>query len=154
MAPSPGALILGTITIGALLAAESAQRETYGETVGAVVITMVLYWLAHSYADFAARRLRESKPLEFSELLSTMASELWILAGVAIPLLALLIGWAAGAALTTSVSVAIWTSAAMILVIEVVSGVRAGETGHELVLQTALGTVLGALVIVLRVVLH
>jgi hypothetical protein len=154
MTPSPGALILGTITIGALLAAESAQRETYGETVGAVAIALVLYWLAHAYADFAARRLRENEPLELSGLLRAMASEVSILFGAAIPLLALLICWAAGAALTTAVTAAIWTSAAMILIIEVVSGVRSGETGHDLVLQTALGAVLGTLVIVLRVVLH
>lgn len=154
MYASPGALVYGTITIGALLAAESAQRETYAETVGGVVLALLIYWLAHSYADFAARRLRESEPLELSGLVRTMASELTILLGALGPLLSLLVCWAVGASLGTAVSVAIWTSAAVILLIEVIAGIRAEQSGHDLLLQSLLGAVLGLLVIGLRLVLH
>ena len=48
------AAIYGLMTVGALLAAESADSETYAETVGAVAVTMIVYWLAHSYAEFAS----------------------------------------------------------------------------------------------------
>jgi len=55
---NPAGLIYGTIAVAALLAAESARRETYVETVGAVLITLLLYWLAHSYAGFTGERVR------------------------------------------------------------------------------------------------
>src|ERR1019366_2743617 len=45
-------LVYGTIAIGALLAAETAQSETYIETVGGVLIALVIYWLAHAYSEF------------------------------------------------------------------------------------------------------
>ena len=40
------------------------------------------------------------------------------------------------------------------VVLELVIGIRAELTGHELVRQTAVGAVLGLLVIALRVLLH
>jgi len=66
----------------------------------------------------------------------------------------LLIFWSGGAHLSTAVSAAIWTSAAMIVIIELVIGVRAQLSGRDLVLQTAFGALLGLLVLALRVVLH
>ena len=68
------AAIYGLMTVGALLAAESANRETYVETVIAVAITMLVYWLAHSYAEFASERLTEGQPLRFAVLGRIMAS--------------------------------------------------------------------------------
>jgi hypothetical protein len=147
-------VIYGTITVGALLAAESAQRETYAETVVAGIIALLLYWLAHSYAQFTAWRLAEGEPSTLGALARTMARELSILIGAGIPLVPLLISWAADASLSSAVTAAIWTSAAMILLVEVVAGIRAEQSGRDLVGQTVLGALLGFLVIALKLVLH
>jgi hypothetical protein len=58
MLANPGAVVYGTVTVGAVLATESAQRETYASTLEGVLVALVLYWLAHSYAEFTpvARR--------------------------------------------------------------------------------------------------
>jgi len=154
MGANPFGLVYGTITVGALLAAESAQRETYGETVGAVAIALLIYWLAHSYAQFTSQRLARSEPLRLGKFAGTMAHEVSILVGAAVPLLALLVWWVAGARLTSAVNAAIWASAAMILLIEVVSGVRARLSAQELIVQAALGAMLGVLVIALKLLLH
>lgn len=154
MRSNPGGLVYGTITVGALLAAESAQRETYLETVGAVVIALVLYWLAHSYAEFTARRLRRSDPLTFGALAQTMAYELSILVSAAIPLLTLLVWWLVGARLASAVTAAIWAAAAMTMLIEVAAALRAKQSGRELVVQITFGLLLGALVIAMMLVLH
>ena len=154
MPANPAAAVYGTITVGALLAAESAQRETYPRTLGAVVIALLLYWLAHSYASFAARRLLLGERLNVRGLAWTMAHELPILIGAAIPLVTLLISWAAGAKLTSGVDAAIWTSAAMILVVELAAALRARLFGREFVAQAMVGALLGTLVIALKLVLH
>lgn len=154
MLRNPHGLVFGNITVGALLAAESAQHETYGETVGAVAIAMLLYWLAHAYADFAAQRLEEAAPLRLGSFAWTMVHELWILIGAALPLLFVLVWWATGGRLQDAVTAAIWVSAAIIVVIELVAGLRADQSGRELAVQTTVGVLLGLGVIALRVVLH
>ena len=154
MRADPAAFIYGTIVIGTLLAAESAKRETYPRTVVAVVIAMLLYWLVHAYAEFTARRLRESASLELSELARTMAEEAVIVLGAAPPLVALAISWLAGASLTTAVAAAVWVEAAMIVIIEVVAGIRAERRGRDLVFDTLLGALFGLLIVVLRLVLQ
>ncbi|MFZ0976942.1 MAG: hypothetical protein WAN22_32285 [Solirubrobacteraceae bacterium] len=148
------AAIYGLMTVGALLAAESAASETYAETVGAVVITMLVYWLAHSYAEFASRRLKDREPARFAELGRIMGEQVPILLGAAIPLIALLIDWVVGASLETAVITALVTAAVVVMLIEVVAGVRAKQSGRDLVLQTLFGALLGLLIIALRLVLH
>lgn len=154
MLANPGPLVYGTITIGALLAAESAQRETYASTLGAVVVALMLYWLAHSYAEFTQRRAKHDMPLNLRGLLDTITHELSILVGALFPLLALVICWLVGAKLESAVTIATWTSAAMVVIIELVVGVRERLAPRHFAAQTGLGMVLGLLVIALRTLLH
>jgi hypothetical protein len=147
-------VVYGTIVVAALLAAESAQKETYVKTVLAVVIAILLYWLAHSYAESAARRMQTRSKLDAAELARSMRHEAPIIAGAAIPLVALLIWWAAGATLNSAVNAAIVTAAVMIVITELLAGVRAKVTGAELIMQTLIGAGLGCLVIALKLVLH
>jgi hypothetical protein len=148
------AAVYGTITVGALLAAESVDRETYPATVGAVALTLLIYVLIHAYSDYTAERLDREEPLELSRLGRTIVLESWLLVGAGIPLVALLICWVLGASLSTAVTVAIWTSAAMVLILESAVGLRAGEKGRELAIQIAVGAAFGLMVIVLRLILH
>jgi hypothetical protein len=149
-----GGAIYGTIGVGALLAGETALRETYAETIGAAALTLVLYWLAHAYAASAAARLREEEHLTLKGFATELVREVSILGGAAVPLLALVIFGLAGAMLATAVNAAIWTSAAVIAAIETFAGVRAGAKGRELAAQVAVGIGLGLLVIAIKVVLH
>jgi hypothetical protein len=105
MFSAPGLLLYGTITVAALLAAESARHETYLETVGAVAVVMVLHWLAHSYATLMERRIEGRERLQLRTAGQTAGHELPILSGAMLPLLAVPISWAAGARLRFAVSV-------------------------------------------------
>jgi hypothetical protein len=148
------AAIYGLMTVGALLAAESAASETYAETVIAVVITMLVYLLAHSYAEFTSERLKEREPARFSALWRIIGEQVYILIGAAIPLLALLVDWAFGVSLDTAVLTALITAAVIIVLLELAAGLRSKQSGLELVMQTLFGAVLGLLIIALRLVLH
>ena len=151
---NPAGLIYGTIAVAALLAAESARRETYGRTVAAVLITLILYWLAHSYSQFTGERLEQHEGFSLRALLLSATHALTVLIGASVPLMALLGCWVFGASLDAGVIAAVWTSAGMIVAIEVVVGVRAELTGRELLAQTLFGALLGLLVVALRVLLH
>ncbi len=154
MPNNPAGLIYGTIAVAALLAAESARQETYPRTAGAVAITLLLYWLAHSYSEFTGERLNRGDPFSYAAFARSAAREVTVLLGAAIPFLVVLIFWATGAALVTAVSAAIWTSVAIVIGTELSIGVRADLSGRELVRQTAVGVLLGLMVIALRVLLH
>jgi hypothetical protein len=151
---NPGAAIYGAITVGALLAAEAPRRETYPRTLGAVLIALVLYWIAHAYAERVEVRLQRGERLSLPALLDTMRHELHLLAGAFAPLLALVICWAVSAPLTSAVTAGLWTAAAFIAAVELAAGLRAGLSGLALAGQTVAGALLGALVIALRVLLH
>ena len=149
-----GAIVYGTIAVGVLLAAESVKRETYAETIGAVAIAILLYWLSHAYSDFTEYRLKHNQRLTLDGLARTLAHELRIVVGAAIPLLALLICWVAGVGLASAVTAAIWTAAATIVAVEVAAGVRAELSPAALAAQVAVGTMFGLLVIAIKLLLH
>lgn len=154
MIPNTGGILYGTIMVGALLAAESARQQNYADTVGAVVIAMGLYWLVHAYTGYTERRVERSQPFTLRGLGRALAQELMILAGGVLPLVALLLCWAAGASLSTAVNAGVYTSAAIIVLVEVGAAVRAELSGGELVAQISFGAFFGLVVIVLNVLLR
>ena len=66
----------------------------------------------------------------------------------------LLIDWVVGASLYTAVTTALYTSAVMVLLIEVVAGLRAKQSGRELAVRILFGAMLGLLIIALRLILR
>jgi hypothetical protein len=154
MPDNAGGLIYGTILVAALLSAESARRETYVKTIAAVLVTLVAYWLTISYSEFAGERLERAERFAYGAFARTASRELPLFYGGAVPLVVLLVFWAAGAALTTAVGAAVWCAATAVVGTEIVIGIRAELTGRELVRQSAVGALLGLLVIAVRVLLH
>ena len=149
-----GAAVYGTITVGAILAAESAASETYGETIGSVFVAMLLFWLAGAYSDFTEDRLLRREGFTLEGFAQALTHEVTIIVASAIPLLVLVICWAAGVPRTTAVTAAIWTSAGMVVIVEVAVGLRAKLTGPQLAVHTALGVVFGLLIIGLKLILQ
>lgn len=149
-----GGLIYGTILVATLLAAESARRDTYADTVAAVALTLLMYWLTISYAHYTGERIEREEPFHHRGFGRVARHEVTLLYGCALPLLVILIGWAIGLALGTSVNIAVGASAALIVVTEIVLGVRAELERAEVVRQTALGALLGLAVVGLRLLLH
>jgi hypothetical protein len=77
-----------------------------------------------------------------------------IVQGAAIPLSALLIAWAAGAAQETAVTVALWSAVASLIVFELAAGIRSNATRSEMVLDVGVGLAMGLAIIAMKVVLH
>jgi hypothetical protein len=151
---NPAGSVYGTITVGALLAAESSLRETYLETVGSVVVALLVYWLAHSYAELLGHRLEVHEPLTAHGLARALGRDWAIVRGAGAPVLALLVGWVVGAEQETAVTVALWICAGSLVALELLAGLRTRARPAELVLQLCVGAAMGVGVIVLRVILH
>jgi hypothetical protein len=151
---NPAGTVYGTITIGALLAAESSLRDTYPETIGAVVVALLVYWLAHSYAELLGQRLTAHERLTLSGLGRALGRDWAIVRGAGAPVVALLVAWAVGASQETGVTVALWACVASLLAFELLAGLRARAGPAELTLELCIGAAMGLGVIALRVILH
>jgi len=154
MPENPGALVYGTILVAALMSAETAKADTYVETVAAVLVVLVVYWLALAYADFTGERVKHAEHFHFADFARQAVRQLPVLYGAIVPLVAILICWLAGATVTTAIDIAIWAAAAMVVAIEVVIGIQSDLRGADLVRQTTVGVILGLGITALRVLLH
>lgn len=153
-AENASGVIYGIIVIGALLAAESGRHETYLDTVVSTVIAAALYWLAHAYSHMLGARLEQQERLSASGLAQAIAHDWAIMCGAALPLLALLIAWAAGAPLHSAVTAALWSAIASLVVFELFAGLRSHATPRELALDVSVGAAMGVGILLLKIVLH
>ena len=151
---NPSRVVLGVIVIGALMAAESGLHETYLAVFTSGVITATLYWLAHAYSDVLGRRLHSHERLTPASLGYSLVHESAVIRGAAIPLVALAVAAIAGADRETGVTIAVWSAAVSIAVLEIVAALRAHSTRAELLLETAIGVGMGLAVIALKAVMH
>jgi hypothetical protein len=151
---NPAGVIYGIITMGALLAAEGARAETYLEAIGSAAIALVLYWLAHAYASLLGSRLASHGHLTVDSLVRAFLKDWAIVRGASLPLLALLVSWAAGARLQTAVNLAVWTSVACLVAFEVLAGIKAKATFRELTIEACVGAAMGLAVLGMRILLH
>jgi hypothetical protein len=151
---NPGGAVYGIITIGALLAAESGAHETYAETIGSAVIAMLLYWIAHSYSDVLGLRLSEQEPFGWGRLWQTFTRDWAIVKGASVPLLALVVAWAAGAEQATALAIGVWTAVASLIAFELAAGIRAQARPAALVREVIVGATMGFAILALRALVH
>ncbi|HEX4115055.1 MAG TPA: hypothetical protein VHY18_04185 [Solirubrobacteraceae bacterium] len=151
---NPAGAVYGLITIGALLAAESALRETYPETIGSAALALVLYWFAHSYSDVLGLRLSEQESFSWAELWRTFSHDWAIAKGAGVPLLVLLAAWAVGTSQSTGVAAAVWSIVASLIAFELAAGIRSKARPPELALEVLVGASMGIGILLLRALLH
>lgn len=144
----------GALIVGAVLDAESQKQETFAETVSGMIITVVLLWLAHSYSQVVEQRLKEGEGLSLGLIGSKLGHEFAILTGAALPILVVVIWWAAGGHLESALSAGVFAAVATIVVVEVAAAVRAGLSGTALVLQAGIGVILGLGILGLKLIYH
>jgi hypothetical protein len=151
---NPSGIVYGVLVIGALLAAESGRHETYIEAIGSAAIAAAVYWLAHAYATGLGRRLGMRERLTAGSLWRALVHDWALIRGASIPLLVLVVAWAAGAAQASAVDAALWSAVASLIVFELIAGIRSRATPRELALEIGVGGVLALGILSLKIVLH
>jgi hypothetical protein len=137
-----------------LFAAEDAPRVGYPETIEAAAIVLALYWLTGFYAHELAIRVQRREQVHLRLLWRSCLHELTVIEGGLIPVLAVLVAWAAGATVAVGVTAAVWTTAATIVALEVAAGCRARPGPKRLLLQASVGVAMGLAIVVLKLMLH
>jgi hypothetical protein len=151
---NPAGVVYGTITTGALLAAESTRQENLVEAVGAAVLTLVLYWAAHSYSQMLGDRLDSGEPWSAGRFLEVAVHEAALLKGAVLPVVVLVVVAAAGFGTPDAVVAALVAAGALVVSLELVAGRRAQLRREELAVQVAITAGIGAGVVALKLVVH
>lgn len=122
--------------------------------IASTALALGIFWLAHSYSMTLGRRLSRQERLTVGALARALGREWSIVRGASLPLLALLIAWAAGASETTGVNAAVWVAIVSLIVFELLAGLRAGSTPRERVLEGGVGAAMGLAILALKSLAH
>ncbi len=146
--------IYGLILVGSLMAAESYKHESHLDVLLSIMLTLVIYWLAHAYSLALGLRIESSASLSLRSLWEGLLGSASVIQGALTPLIALLVAWAAGASSQLAIDLALWSAIATLVALELLAGVRAKERPLELVLSCCVGVGMGAAVLALKALLH
>ena len=151
---SPERAVYGVILSGALVAADSAVQDGYLDKIASTALALTIYWLAHAYSTVLGRRLSHEEHLSAAAISRALAHDWPIVRGGSIPLLALLVAWAAGASQTTGINAAIWAAIASLIAFELLAGLRSRSTPRELAFEGVFGIAMGLAILALKSLAH
>jgi hypothetical protein len=155
---NPGATIYGTLVAAALLATEAGLKETAAEMVGTIMATLVVYWLAHAYADLLARQALStdegpSRP-SWHDVVESLTQELGIIAGGVLLVIVLVVVDLAGAPQSVAVDAAQLCSILQLIGWGVFAARQAHLRGMWFVVYALVSAALGVLIALLKIALH
>lgn len=137
-----GGFIYGTILVLAVIVAGAkAFEHEAGHIAGLVAVTVVVFWLAHVYADALAHAVAYDQHLSFADLRHIAHREASMLEAAVPPLVALLLGVFG----ILSTKLAVWVAFGLGLVVLCAQGItfarveRMGRLGTLAVVAANLG---------------
>jgi hypothetical protein len=151
---NPAGSVYGAIAMGALLAAESGGRESYAELLGSVLVALLLYWFAHSYAELLGRRLETGERLSMAGLSRALIRDWAIVRGTGLPLVTLAVCCVFGVARESAVVAALWATVASLIGFELLAGLRAHVSRGQLLREGCAGLAMGLGIVALRAIVH
>lgn len=152
LAAQPRAAVYGTIVATAVIAA-SARTHRAGVILVATVATLLVFWLAHVYAETIAHGLHHGR-LGLQRVPTIMAEELSMLAAPALSLLFLLLAALGLLGEGLAVRLALWNGVVQLLLWGVAVGRRLGRPWPVALLSGVVNGIFGLVIVVLEVLLH
>ena len=149
----PRGAIYGTIVATAVIAATAAGGKSPELSLAATVATLLVFWLAHVYADFLDHGLRHGSS-DLKVLVSIMGQELAMLAAPALSILSLLLGALGLFSEGLAVRLALWNGVVQLVGWGIEVGRRRGQAWPAALLTGLINGTFGLVIIVLEVLLH
>jgi hypothetical protein len=149
----PGAAIYGTLTVGAVLAAESTRDIHLVSALIGTSVAVILYWLAHGYSAGMSRRLSRKTPLTWAGFRNDLRREWGIVEGATIPLVPTFIAAGFGMRPAAVYALGLWIVAISLVAYELLAGIAIGLKNWALLGQTAIGAVLAVGIVALKALL-
>jgi hypothetical protein len=148
-----GGFVYGTIVVLAVIVAGAkAYPKDPGHVAAVVIVTTVVFWLAHVYSEALAHSITSNEHLSFAELRRIAHHEAAILEAAVLPVAALLLGSFG----VLSASASGWVALGLGLAVLAIQGIvfarteKLGPLGTVVVVALNLG--LGLVLVALKVV--
>ena len=152
-APDTAGAIYGTIAAMAVIAG-AARDPAHGKALGLTVATLVVFWLAHVYAQTLSHHLRGERAPGWSAVAAAMDEERPLLEGP-LPLLVLLaLGELGVLEEHTAVRLALWLGVAELVLWGVLYSRRQHWSWLVALTAGAINGLFGLLIVVLEVIVH
>jgi hypothetical protein len=152
IAANPRGAVYGTIVATAVIAA-AAGHKSPELILAATVATLLVFWLAHVYADFLDHGLRQAR-FHLKVLPAIMATELSMLAAPALSILFLLLGALGLLDEELAVRLALWNGVIQLVLWGTDVGRRRGQAWSGALLTGLVNGAFGVVIIILEVLLH
>jgi hypothetical protein len=150
--------IYGTLVASGVLATEGSTRDGVGEVALVVLVTLMVYWFAHGYAEMLADRARERAVGGKAHALVDLGRALrkqWSIVGGSVSLIVVLfLGALLGADTDTAVSIAVWFAVLELLLWGTLAARQAELRGWPMVAYGLGSASLGVAIGILEVLLH
>jgi hypothetical protein len=150
--------IYGTLVASAVLATEGSTRDGVLEIALVTLVTLVVYWFAHGYADMLAGRAHDGaaggKANALVDLARALRRESSIVGGSASLLGVLLLSSLLGAETSTAVDIAVWFAVLELLLWGILAARLAELRGWPMIAYGFGSACLGLAIGILQVLLH
>ena len=150
----PAEVIYGTLLAAVVLATKTHKGVTGAAIFWSAVGALVLYWLAHVYADVIGEQVKTRKRPSWATIRHACFDHWSRLRASLIPVLAFEVVRLARGSVNTSVLSALWLTVGLLGAWGATAAYRSGARGLALVIETLVCVGLGALVVLLKVLLH
>ena len=152
---NPASAVYGTVLAGSLIATEGARDPVdVPRVLVLVLVTQLVYWLAHVYADLVGQRVRTGRRPHRSDVRELLRDEWSLVAASYGPLIVVGLVHLLGFRANTAVLAGLWATTAVLVLWAVVAGRRGRMRGAELALYVILSGAFGCALVVLKTVLH
>lgn len=145
--------IYGLVVCSATLAAASASGRLSFVAVS-VLVTVVVYWVAESYAHALARHAINQTPLGWSDIRAIMSQGWPMVSASFIPLATLLVMGALGASVFIAINVSLAVATVLLVWAGWTASRASGLRGGRLLMSTAVSGDFGLSMVALKNLLH
>ena len=151
---NPEGVIYGNVTVAAVCAIESVSGDPSRlQVFEAVLVTMLVYWLAHAYAALTATRYRQGVGWSRQLFRDALTNEWAMLRGASFPLLAILLTDLFASTGHRSALAGFYVAISFIVLFETYAARLARRSWLETLGNALVGLLIGCALIALRTLL-
>ena len=141
--------IYGAIITAAILDTASGRMPTYSLVI-AVVVTLLVYWLAEEYSELLGEQVEDGHLPTWARIRETLAATWPMVSASFAPLLAVVLATLAGASALTAANVGLVVAMVLLTIHGWLAGRAAQLQGWKLLVATSLAAGLGLVMILLK----
>jgi hypothetical protein len=145
--------IYGTIVTAAVIAAAGDTLSTADLAI-AVIVTLVVYWVAEQYADLVAEHTHAGRLPSWEEVRVSLADSFPTVTASFLPLIGLFLAWVFGAGPLEASEVALTVAVVLLFFDGHAAGKAAGLSGVRLMAVSTTAVALGLAMVVMKALIQ